>query len=474
MGGCFWNPTTHALVFARDAIVDARAPLAAAKAVTQESRDAMTRAVGALGILKDDELLRSPVPLAASAAVQQAARVGNDAPWHCVDGLLARAQEQLDGLTRNYGTPPHSLLDCPEYGDASLVRGELTPVRGEATRFAANEKLADSMPAGPNAASHVNMDPLGQRWGSITDLERAGGVAARDDLAEVFAPLAHDVLRQVRMIRDVPLDQLPRAGKDITLRAPMEMDLGREMALENIGIFMDDIGEHLRPAPGGAMRSSSGMPGEISEPGLFAQATVGEYGPKVATALVDAARIMNAQMRQAIDPIDARALGESRQQLLGRFAFQKTDVRRAFVEGINSFPDAYGSLMANRVGDLTAPQLLDAIEQSRVIDRMAKLPNGVTAPLSNEQLLPTHSLELLKGGRVKLGASWDRVADSVRAHQETKRTAFPTTGAGCPIVKRLERLPVDTGDGPGTSESYLTVLNREYVHLVQRLLDEAA
>ncbi|MBC7462248.1 MAG: hypothetical protein H7287_12875 [Thermoleophilia bacterium] len=307
---------------------------------------------------------------------------------------------------------------------------------------------------------------VGTRGNGLTNADQGVQLRTRvrNELGDIFAPLADDLVSNARTLRDMPLDQLPMAGESGVT--------GRYEGLRVIRYLKMRVdvagGSKLLRRMDTKVESRQQVPGQEHIHGLDLVVPVGDYGEPMARALVNAGRVLDAvainTLRPAADALTAKHAGT-----LADWTFQK-DSLNALVEGIGTFAGTTGLLTSKRIAGVSGDELLGMVEQSHLLDRAAKGPLGLAGPMFFKGWGPQDPVRLVKG-RLKLGDGFDELEKATRARRQTN-TLITTpqtrqTHKGCPIVK--PRQAVEHADGEHTNpETYITSIGREYLHLARR------
>ena len=309
-------------------------------------------------------------------------------------------------------------------------------------------------------------------------LDDADAVALRGrvqrTLQETFAPLADDMLDELRALRDVPLDELPRAGGAPVRTAYDHGTMGAATFRSNVDTgdaAVVEVAEHLR--------SQQHVPGSPRMQELDVVVPIGEYGEPMARALSEAARVMDAVALERLGP-HTRALDANLDQVLGDWTFRR-DTMPTLLEGNGSFAGVAGVFTHRRVPGLDGDELLRLIDQDHLFDRAAKGPLGLAGPMFFHGILPSESV-VLTGGRLKPSKAYAALERGTRARRKLGRiwpSQVRATMRGCPVALRPPAAAGDAIDGArATRASHISQLGSEYIALArrfyQRELEQAA
>jgi len=285
------------------------------------------------------------------------------------------------------------------------------------------------------------------------------------NLQAAFAPLCEDMLTELRRLRDVPLDELPRAGGEPVRTAYEHGRIGAAMFRTNVGNAdgnVTRVAEHLR--------SEQHVAGSPRMRELDVVVPIGEHGEPMARALSDAARVMDAVALERLGP-QTRAMDDHYDRLLTDWTFRR-DTMPTLLEGNGSFAGVTGVFTHRRVPGLDGDALLAHIDEDHLLDRAAKGPLGLAGPMFFSGILPTESV-VLQAGRLRPSQQYAALERGTRTRRLLGRiwpSQVRATQRGCPVALR----PASTSDGARgaaltkADRTHIGQLGHEYIALARR------
>ena len=144
------------------------------------------------------------------------------------------------------------------------------------------------------------------------------------------------------------------------------------------------------------------------------------YGERWAHALMDAQKVVAV----FCDPRRFASLTREYKNLLRFHTFQE-DVDVALREGAATFAHASQLLMPNVIANLSAPDLMDAVVASRLLERLTKAPGSLLVPLGLGGLLPREALVTHPHRHFTLSPEFEEILK-----------ARPASSRGCPVAVR--------------------------------------
>jgi hypothetical protein len=356
-----------------------------------------------------------------------------------------------------------------------IARGKIEAAVTDATRGVQNhadESTARFLSRGPSGfqthsdivgtlpSSHVGKRRIALGEEDMVKVRRR----VHENLGTIFAQISDDMHQVLKGYEDLPLDRIPRAGEEpkLTRYAGSIADRWSELRKDVAG---DD---ELFKRADKVVESRQQIPGEEHIHGLDIVVPVGAYGPEMAIALTEAARVMHAV---GIDQLraNADALTYQHYRTIMDWTFQE-DVLKALLEGNGTFSGTAGILAHRKVPGMDGEQLLDAIQVSSLFDRGAKGPLGVVGPMFFNGILPKNSVEDAANGKLKLAKEFDQIVKATRNGRKDDLVSSPQTRQthkGCPVAVRS--LAVEREDGQYVkTETFITTLGRDYIKLAKR------
>ncbi len=304
-------------------------------------------------------------------------------------------------------------------------------------------------------------------------LDNAAATALRGrvqrNLQSVFAPLCDDMLTELRALRDVPLDELPRAGAAPVRTAYEHSRVGAAMFRSNVG----GTGRHVTNLES-HLRSEQLIEGAPRMRELDVVVPIGDYGEPMARALTEAARVMDAVALERLTP-HTRALDAHYDRLLGDWTFRR-DTMPTLIEGNGSFAGVAGVFTHRRVPGLDGDALLAHIDSDHLFDRAAKGPLGLAGPMFFNGIVPTESV-VLQAGRLRPSPQYVALERGTRTRRLLGRiwpSQVRATQRGCPVALRPSTADAADGAALATSRrakpqgTHIAQLGHEYIALARR------
>lgn len=204
---------------------------------------------------------------------------------------------------------------------------------------------------------------------------------------------------------------------------------------------------------------------------------VGEYGPSVAFAIVEAVRIAMGQVRDVAEKLENSAAFA---EVKTRITVQKS-AAELLQEGVATIGQVLGLLLGKAVPGMDVDQLLEKISDGALINQVAMTaPFGVLGPLGNEGIIAADAITFTDDGRALLPRSVHNMLkeahhrrEPISAGSKIDAPIFNRTETmtGCPVALRG---PVRTKDGSVelTEHPPLQQLASEVVALVRRVVRE--
>lgn len=288
--------------------------------------------------------------------------------------------------------------------------------------------------------------------------------AARDALAETFAPIAEDIHRGVRKLNRTPLDELELAGGELR-RTSFDRPLWQRYfqmrtAVAGSGRHFDRTDHALQ-----SDLPQFHAPKKVAPP-VDTVVPVGEHGEPMARAIGQAARAINAMILRDIAPV-VEVQGAKHAELLRTWTFMD-DMTRTVIEGTNSFAGVAGILTSKRVPGMSGVELLERLDTDGLFARVAAEPNGITGPLMFTGYMPKTPLAMGANGRLKLSTDYEAIVDATRRRRDgwlNRMSLGARFDKGCPLLKMSV---VDVGDGEVVKRSYIRALGSDFVELTKR------
>jgi hypothetical protein len=325
------------------------------------------------------------------------------------------------------------------------------------------QKISEGRPVGM-ADRFAGVNTLGEDSEAIRKV-------AHKELAHVFAAAADDVdqalVRIEAQLDALPTAELPRAGTEPERMLHPADDAHRVFKWSKDFVapseefrFVDDI-----------MHTKVEIPGQAYDPALDITVPVGEYGEPMARALLNASRVMDQVVLDHVQP-GLKQLGEAYPRLLHDWTFQRDPLKTMLI-GNHTFANAAATYSLRRLPGMTGDQVLQGIESSFMMDKGAKGPLALFGPMSFQSILPTQTVEVMAGGRLKYAAPLD---DAYRGMRQLRKAGYLTpqqafaTGAGCPAA--LRNLVVERAAGTHVhDETYIRTLASHYIKLARRFYE---
>lgn len=201
--------------------------------------------------------------------------------------------------------------------------------------------------------------------------------------------------------------------------------------------------------------------------GTHVDVPVGEYGEELARAQVRAARALQEVVSTRMD---LRSIDDRHAHVLEDWTFQRRPSARSLLEGVTSIAHATAVTMQQRIPGFDEFQLLAALGESHVFDRLAKGPMGFIAPIARSARRVVDPLEVDARGAVRVGPGLEQL---LRETFEIRGTVAPparSTRAGCPVTLANREVVLADGTTVRHERTMLSELAREYVDLVARFL----
>ncbi len=449
---CALDAAAHLLVSADDSLRSARALLGdraeAARWVHAADRD-LEQLAALDGAVSD---LLEPIAQA-RAAVTGSLRAPDACFEHAIDAARRSVAttaiatgRSLDDARLGAATCAHPPRDRSMVGD---VPGAATATRA----YLAHGDLGVDPAIVQGAASARFPDE------ALDDAQRAIGRVARDELAATFDPAVHDLIEHARALRDVPLERMRRTPFELIVKsAPgpsiTHLEYGLPIPADGTVKRVEQVVHEFRPASGNGM--------QIDLP-------VGEYGTELALAQAKAAQAMHSVIIERMGS-DLADVGRARADLLDGWTFQRRHVTASMLEGVTSIAQATALATQRRLPGMDAFQLLDALADSHVYDRLAKAPIGFMAPIARTGRRIEAPLVTTQSGAVRLGPELDELYRDTLALRHVTGAPSATTRAGCPLALRGRSVTLGDGTVVTYERTLLAELAREYLDLVQRYL----
>jgi hypothetical protein len=306
---------------------------------------------------------------------------------------------------------------------------------------------------------------------TLADDSEAVRKVAHKELAHVFAAAADDVDQALVRIEEqldaMPTADLPRAGSEPERMLHPADDAHRIFKWSKDFVapteqfrFVDDI-----------MHTKVEIPGQAYDPALDITVPVGEYGEPMARALLNASRVMDQVVLDHVKP-GLEQLGEAYPRLLHDWTFQRDPLKTMLI-GNHTFANAAATYSLRRLPGMTGDEVLQGIESSFMMDKGAKGPLAMFGPMSFQSILPTETVEVVAGGRLKYAQPLE---DAYKGMRQLRKAGFLTpqqafaTGAGCPAA--LRNLVVERAAGTHVhDETYIRTLARHYIKLARRFYE---
>ena len=307
------------------------------------------------------------------------------------------------------------------------------------------------------------------RDGAAPGDDVAARKVAREAIGDVFAPLADDVHTELQRLRDLPLEDLPLHGPAPTHgpydRSPFNrwhhMRLHQVAGERSWFRRLDQLVE-LRQHVAGLAHSRSH---DVVAP-------VGDHGPALARALVNAGRVVNSVvlgMRPQLDEV-ARAYPH----IVREWTYHKHPLG-TFLEATGTYAGTTAVLTHRRVEGMSGMQLLDRLAESNLYQKAAARPVALAGPMFLQGFVPRTAVELSGTGALRPTAAYEQVVDATREMRRARlaqddptltQMELRQTASGCPVLsaRRVER-----ADGTEASrQSYIATLRDDYLHLARR------
>jgi hypothetical protein len=394
--------------------------------------------------------------IAGAISVAERARL---APEACRDHAIAATRASIAAIAEARGNTMQQLAASAANCDHARAA---TPTLSRAeSPGAASVLLAHP----PSPLSHDAMVLAAKsKAGSSFELDPAApelGRTARDHLAELFDPLVHDLTVHARRLRRTSISRISLGGAEITA-TDRAADAGYSMLSYATGI--DTRGKVF------TRRIVRGIGRDVStKSGVQVDVPVGEYGEPMARAQVKAALALQQVVERHMRG-DAAAVGAVARREVEGWTYQRERVVDSLKEGITSIAQATSLATSRRVRGLDGPQLLDALDRSRVIDRLAHSPMGFVAPIARAGWLPDEAVRLTRAGGLRTGRDVDALLSSTRERRVTTYAPANTTQAGCPVSMPGRSVPLPDGTSAAPERTMLADLATEYLALVKRYL----
>jgi hypothetical protein len=291
-----------------------------------------------------------------------------------------------------------------------------------------------------------------------------------ESLGDVVGPLTDDLVTELQKLHDVPVSELPRAGA--------EPHFGKYAPVpRRWAEWRFDVGgsRKLFTRLDHKVESEQVIPGSRHMSGADIVVPVGEHGEPMARALANASRVIDAVILEKLGPhTDALTNGYSR--VLTDWTFRKNTLH-ALMEGIGTFSGTTGILTHKKVAGLDGVQLLQKIEDDRLLERAAKGPLAMAGPMFFRGYVPKTPVALNDAGKLKPSAEYVAIEKATREKKKgwmIRPSQTRTTHRGCPIAVRNRSAEAGAA-GVGRKETYIGKLGHEYLRLAREFYkDELA
>ena len=283
----------------------------------------------------------------------------------------------------------------------------------------------------------------------------------REVNAALFGPVTFALADGIRGLVERPLDQLPRVG-EAPKGTTSKMFGQAPESLVTLGLDLESQWVMSGSAP---YRPHYGPNGAY----FLNRAVVGEYGPELATAIVEANRIAFSLVEEM-----AASLGsDAHKAVIGRLTTQKEAVP-LLQEGIASIGHALALVLAKKPEGMTLDEALNKIGSQGLIAQLAiHAPFGQLAPMNGQGLVPKEPITENERGQLLIPRSLRKALETASANthlpsmEHAVSAEFPTqTKMGCPVASRIPKQGSDQRASP------LHVLAADYIELVRKILRE--
>ncbi len=316
---------------------------------------------------------------------------------------------------------------------------------------------------------------------STGDAKRAEALRLRNELADVFAPLAVNIASRVEQLLASPaMAELQGRGAQPSVcgfGAPRMVRFTQRLRYDPR--LHDRLTQQLivRQAPhpdvaivGGAtqFRQFNRSFDEVLHTGvnpLDLGVVIGDGGVSLAAAIVSAGQIMRGLVLDELLP-RANALTDEHAQLLRDFTIHE-GVANTLLEGVQALEASVAVLTARHTTGLDSDALLAAIDKEELIGKLSAGPLAFVGPMNTFGIVPKETVCLGADGRLQLAPSLVTLMRRARGEMVMNYQHLRASNVGCPLLRTSSA----TDKTPYVAQgSPMGALSHAFVALVRRCL----